>query len=74
MGLWHISPSCETALVRLNDELCEFERQTGREYTLILVPHSPDEEIHLSQSGKPLPEGFTPEEVLGIALAKRGNS
>jgi len=72
-GTWHIDQNCELALVRLNDALCSFERMTGREYTLVLVPESPDEKIHMSQSGKPLPEDFdmSPEEILAMAMKKR---
>ena len=70
---WHIDQGCESALVRLNDALCSFERATGREYTLILVPETPDERIHMSQSGKPLPPNFSmsPEEILAIAMWRR---
>jgi len=74
MGVWHIDPRVEAALVNLNDNLCTFERATGREYTLILIPHAPDEEIHVSQSGKPLsPDAdMGPVEMLGFALKRRG--
>ena len=73
MGIRHIDQECESALVRLNDALCSFERATGREYTLILVPESPDESIRMSQNGKPLPQNFdmSPEEILAIAIKKR---
>jgi len=75
MGIWHIDQKCEAALVRLNDELCTFERNTGREYTLILIPESPDEKIHMSQSGKPLPLnlGMKPEEILAMAIERRNS-
>jgi hypothetical protein len=71
--MWHIDKECESALIRLNDALCSFERATEREYTLILVPESPDEKIHMSQSGKPLPENFcmSPEEILAMAMKRR---
>ena len=73
MSVWHIDQDIESALIRLNDELCQFERSTGREYTLILVPHAPDEKIHMSQSGKPLPDAcqMNPEEILAIAMERR---
>lgn len=73
MSTWHIDQECESALIRLNDALCSFERVTGREYTLILIPKSPDEKIHISQSGKPLPANFdmSPEEILAMALKMR---
>jgi hypothetical protein len=74
--MWHIDKECESALIRLNDALCMFERSTGREYTLILVPESPDEEIHMSQSGKPLPNTSAMtlgeiNEILAVAMDKR---
>jgi hypothetical protein len=73
MGTWHIDNDCESALTKLNDALCSFERATGREYTLILVPESPDEKVHISQSGKPLPPDFdmSPEEILAMAIKRR---
>jgi len=76
MGAWHIDQECESALIRLNDALCSFERATGREYTLILVPESPDEKINISQSGKPLPPNFDEsiEEILEMALERRKKS
>lgn len=72
----HIDKDCELALVTLNDALCSFERATGREYTLILVPESPDEKIHMSQNGKLLPLNFdmSPEEILAMAMQRRGKS
>ena len=68
--MWHICERVATALLRLNDEICSFERETGREYTLILIPRSLDEEIHISQSGKPL-QGMSPEEILATAINRR---
>jgi len=68
MSEWHMNPAHDfnliKALIKLNDELCSLERETGREYTLILVPETPDEKIHMSQSGKPLPNSsdISPEE------------
>lgn len=72
--MWLIDKECESALITLNDALCSFGQATGREYTLILVPESPDEKIHMSQSGKPLPEGgfgTSPEEILAMAMERR---
>lgn len=73
MGTWHIDPDCEQAIIRLNDALCSFERITEREYTLILVPHSSDEKIMMSQSGKPLPPDFNmpPGQILSMAMEAR---
>ncbi len=73
MSTGHISQECEAVLIKLNDELCSFERATGREYALILVPETPDEKIHMSQSGKPLSQdsGMSPEEFLALAMMQR---
>jgi hypothetical protein len=75
MGGQHIDRECESALIRLNDALCLFERNTRRKYTLILVPESPDEKIHMSHSGKPLPPDLdmTPEEILAMAMKRRNS-
>lgn len=73
MGIWHIDQECESALIRLNDALCSFERVTGRGCTLILVPEALEEKVHISQNGKPLPQNFDmgPEEILAIAMKRR---
>ncbi len=79
MKVLHINANCERALIVLNDKICAFERGSGREYTLILVPHQPDEEIVISQSGKPLlgmyergSSTISPEEALEFAMRARG--
>jgi hypothetical protein len=73
--IWHIDPEVEQALIRLNDAICEFERQTGRDYTLILVPHQLDEECHVSLNGKPVPRHsawtLAPQEAVLAALRER---
>ncbi len=70
---YHVDPTVNQALIKLNDALCTFERSVGRECTLILVPHSDDEVIHVSQSGKPinLDCGLTPERILQLAMESR---
>lgn len=75
MGSWHIDYECEKGLIRLNDAVCSFERSTGREYTLILAPHNPNEQIHMSQNGKPLPGDFdmSPEDILAGAMMQRNS-
>ena len=72
-GTFHIDPDCESALIRLNDILCDFEWRTDREYTLILIPHEPDEQIFVSENGKQLPKDslISPEESLKFAMKKR---
>lgn len=73
MGTWHKDSDVEQALIHLNDALCSWERATGRESTLILIPHNPDEKIVISQSGKPLPldSDLEPELMLANALTAR---
>jgi len=71
MGTFHIDRECDAAFIRLNDALCSFERATSRDYTLILVPETPDEKIQMSLSGKPIPSDFDPKETLEAALQRR---
>lgn len=71
--MWHIDSRCEQALIKLNDALCSWERNTNRQYTLILIPLSPDERIVISENGKPLPEDHLAavEETFTIAMKRR---
>lgn len=65
---------CDAALTQLDDAICSYERATGREYTLILIPHSPDEEEIIAVNGKPMfSYGPTPREALEFALKARAN-
>lgn len=41
-------------LLSLEDTICELERAAGRGHTLILIPHDPREEVHISRDGKPV--------------------
>jgi hypothetical protein len=72
-GHWHIDSEVERTIIRLNDEVCSFERATEREYTILLIPHDSLEQLMMSQSGKPLPPDFDmePEEILSMAMNKR---
>lgn len=57
MSAWtpHINPDVNTALVRLNDALCTWERTTGRQSVLIIREEGGWS--HRSMSGKPgIPE------------------
>lgn len=70
------SRACDAALTRLNDELCSYERSTGREYVLIIIPHSSDEKVVVSLSGKPLSPSahpVSPQEALEFAMKARAN-
>jgi len=71
---YHIDPDCESALIRLNDALCSFERMSRQKYTLILVPEKTDEKIHMSVDGKPIPQDsdIRPEKMLELAMRERG--
>lgn len=75
--MFHLDSGCNQKLIQLNDALCTFERATGREYTLVLVPHTPDEEVHISHSGKPLPVDsmrMSPTGVIEFAMQMRRDS
>ena len=43
----------EKAFIRLNDELCQYERATSRGGLLLYIPDHRDEEIVITQGGKP---------------------
>ncbi len=60
------------ALVVLNDLLCERERATGLHYTLVMMPHSADEYVHVAVDGKPVSgEIVTAERAIELARAER---
>lgn len=63
----------EIAWRRLNDAICQWERETGRSYTAILVPHSDDEPVKMTLDGKPVLVSVTPERALEVAMASRGD-
>ena len=48
------STDVQLAYTRLLDEICTWERTTGREMTLLLIPHTADEPLGISISGKPV--------------------
>lgn len=70
----HIDGVVAQDIIKLDDDLMAFERQTGRQYTFILIPHSSDEPIHISMNGKVVPK-FDPrvgvENLLDVALSRR---
>lgn len=73
MGYWHKDAEVEAALVKLNDALGVWERATGRQCALFLIPEMSDERIHVSHNGKPLPLNFdmSPEALFTNAMARR---
>lgn len=51
----HPNPDVERAMIQLLDALCSWERSTGRESYLVLIPAEKDEEVIVADSGKPIP-------------------
>jgi hypothetical protein len=45
--------NCDSALTALENALCELELVKGEKYIVVIIPENPDEEIYLSQNGKP---------------------
>lgn len=72
---YHMDREVNSAMIRLLDALCEFERNSGRKSTLVLIPHCEDERIVLAQDGKPLPESdttnFMAKMIFDMALTER---
>ena len=68
-----IDPVLRSALDCLNDVLCTLERTNGKKYALLLIPESQDEQIHMSQNGKSLPQNIdmSPDEILRVAMNRR---
>jgi hypothetical protein len=51
---YHMDEKVNKKIVELLDELCEWERGTGRKYTLLLIPHNPEESLLIALDGKPV--------------------
>lgn len=72
---YHMDKEVNSALIRLLDALCEWERNSGRRSTLILMPHLMDERMVLAQDGKPLSDDFSSvskaEWILKLAIQER---
>lgn len=61
----HPDPEVRHAIIRLNDALCSWERNTGRESLLIL--REVGGFVHRSQSGKPgIPDDISDAQLLGM--------
>ena len=61
----HINKEIQSALIRLNDALCMWERSTGRESILILREQGGFE--HRSVSGKPnVPSDVSDDDLFNI--------
>lgn len=52
---WHVSPECDAALIRVLDELCTWERNTGGGSLVVVIPLAVDQcEVIVARDGKPL--------------------
>ena len=54
MTAYHMNADVNKKIIELLDELCQWERDTGRETTLLLIPHNPDEKLLIALNGKPV--------------------
>lgn len=70
---YHMDREVNSALIRLLDALCEFERNSGRGSTLILIPHNISEKNVCAVDGKPQQTGSV-EKFMEIALKTRKES
>jgi len=70
---YHKDKEVNSAVIRLMDALCAWERDTGRRSTFLLIPHERDERIVMVQDGKPFPEsyGIIPAQLLKMAEEAR---
>jgi hypothetical protein len=76
---WHPDERVELAMIRFLDELCTWERNTGRGGTVVVIPYASDEPLLIAQNGKLLDQRYLKridqEEALLLvknALTKRG--
>ena len=62
-----------SAIIELDKKIDSFARASKRDYTLILVSHSPDEEIYISENGisSPVDQIDGPEYILAKTMKKR---
>lgn len=68
-----LDPDIQFAHIRLLDVICSWERATGREMTLILIPWNVDDPVVVSISGKPI-SGANCQDILnacGMAMDSR---
>lgn len=70
---YHKDRETNSAIIRLLDCLCTWERSTDRESTLILIPHSSDEPVVVAVDGKPIPIQHITQAV-EIAINKRNET
>ena len=68
---YHMDKEVNDALIRLLDALCEFERNSGRRSTLILIPHCSEEKTVVALDGKPLLTYPSLMQLIEMALRDR---
>jgi hypothetical protein len=73
---YHKNERVNDAIIHLLDALCSWERDTGGDSTLILVPHTERHgQIIVAQGGKPINMTFNTEtQILELGLKARGAS
>lgn len=59
------------AIRQLNDLILARNRASGRNYTLIMIPHSADEDLVQTLDGKPIPPDISPFVALNAATIDR---
>lgn len=64
-----IMNSVDHSLMRLNDAICQRERDGGAGHTLVLVPHDPAEPVRVSLDGKPVDVSI--ERAIEVAFIAR---
>lgn len=70
-----ISDDIDRAYRKLESAICSYERDTGRNYTLALIPHNTEEEVRISLNGKPVSSTVaTAERVIEVAFIERAGS
>lgn len=69
-----INEEIDRAHVRLMDAVCSWERTTGRNITILVLPHDGDEPVAVSTGGKPWTRDLQLSDVLqavGLAMQER---
>jgi hypothetical protein len=65
-----LDPKITVAIEKLEEALGVFGKQTGSQFTVLIVPHSHEQPVYASEQGKKV-EGYTLESLLNVALHMR---
>ncbi len=71
-NVWHMDDQVDRAYLSLMDAICSWERATGRDVTVVMIPHAPDERVQMSCGGKPMGEFTDARDAVDAALSERG--